>query len=432
MEVFYYPKPPDSEQLEGKHEYMIDKIRQRLSPAIRIIIIFGIISMLGDMVYESARSANSQYLDIIGISAAQIGLVFGIGEFLGYFLRLIAGVFSDKSGKYWLFIFVGYGMLAVVALMGFTTTWNFLIVLILMERIGKAIRNPAKDTILSGVAENQVGIGFAFGLQEALDQIGAFAGPLIFTLVFYFTGENGIPQYQLSYKLLLIPFVLLMLFITYAYRRTTRDNLIPSFSQKEFRAERLKPLFWVYTAFTFFCTLGFVNFSIVGYHLKASSLMSDAGITLLYSGAMIIDAITALLIGRAYDRMKQRTGMKTGGLLVLMAIPFITLLLPFLTLSNSTVLIIIGMAVFGIVMGAHETIMRSAIADITPFYKRGTSYGVFNTGYGLALLGGAALMGLFYDMDKTGLIIGFTCAAEVIALFLYLAMSRMVKNSRQQ
>ncbi len=130
--------------------------------------------------------------------------------------------------------------------------------------------------------------------------------------------------------------------------------------------------------------------------------------------------------------MKQRTGMKTGGLLVLMAIPFITLLLPFLTLSNSTVLIIIGMAVFGIVMGTHETIMRSAIADITPFYKRGTSYGVFNTAYGLALLGGAALMGLLYDMDKTGLIIGFTCAVEAIALFLYLAMSRMVKNSRQQ
>jgi len=166
--------------------------------------------MLGDMVYESARSANTQYFSLLAVSATQIGLVFGIGEFLGYFLRLIAGILSDKSGKYWLFIFAGYGLLLVVPLMGFTGNWNILIVLILMERIGKSLRNPAKDTILSGVAENQVGIGFAFGLQEALDQIGAFAGPLIFTLVFYLAGENGLNQYQSGYKWLFVPFVLLM------------------------------------------------------------------------------------------------------------------------------------------------------------------------------------------------------------------------------
>jgi MFS family permease len=386
--------------------------------------------MLGDMIYESARSANSQYFSLLAVSATQIGLVFGIGEFLGYFLRLIAGILSDKSGKYWLFIFAGYGLLLVVPLMGFTGNWNILIVLILMERIGKSLRNPAKDTLLSGVAENQVGIGFAFGLQEALDQIGAFAGPLIFTLIFYLAGENGLSQYQSGYKWLFVPFVLLMFFVTYAYHRATRDQLITANKKQEFRSEKLKPIFWVYTAFTFFCTLGFVNFSVVGYHLKANNLMSDGNITLLYAGAMAVDAVTALLIGRAYDYMKHKTGVRTGGLLVLSAVPVITLLLPFLTLSRSTVLIVTGMIVFGVIMGIHETVMRSAIADITPFYKRGTGYGVFNTCYGLALLGGAALMGLFYDMDKTGLIIGLTCVTEIIALILYFKMHRMIRTSR--
>ncbi|QAT60172.1 MFS transporter [Acidilutibacter cellobiosedens] len=404
--------------------------KKRFTPAVTVILLFGIISLLGDVVYESARSVNSQYLNLLGVSAAKVGLVFGIGEFLGYFLRLIAGVWSDKSGKYWMFMFVGYGMLLVVPFMGFTMNWNILVVLILMERIGKALRNPAKDTVLSCVAENQVGVGFAFGLQEALDQIGAFAGPLIFTAVFYFTGKNGIVQYQIGYKWLFIAVIFLMLFLTYAYRRVKRDELIPAVAKREFQTEKLKPIFWIYTAFTFFCTLGFVNFSVIGYHLKDKGLMSDGNITLLYSVAMIVDAVTALFIGKAYDRIKAKTGKKTGGLLVLAAIPFITLLLPFLTLSGSIPLIIAGMMIFGIIMGTHETVMRSAIADITPFHKRGTSYGVFNTAYGLALFGGSALMGWVYDLNQTGIIIAFTGVSEVIAVLFYFMMNRMVKTSQ--
>lgn len=406
------------------------ELKKRFSPAVTVIIIFGIISMLGDVIYETARSVNSQYLNLLGISAAKVGLVFGIGEFLGYFLRLVAGFLSDKSGKHWVFMFIGYGTLLVVPVMGFTMNWNILIVLILMERIGKALRSPAKDTILSKVSEKQVGVGFAFGIQEALDQIGAFLGPLIFTMIFYFTGKSGIIQYQSGYKFLIIPFILLMFFLTFANRRVKKEKLIPDTITKEFQSETLKPVFWIYTAFTFFCTLGFVNFSIIGYHLKANSLMTDGNITLLYSVAMIVDAATALLVGKAYDRLKNKTGMKTGGLVVLMFIPFITLLLPFLTLSSSDILIIIGMVAFGIVVGTHETIMRSAIADITPFNKRGTGYGVFNSVYGLALLGGSALMGWLYDLNQMVIIIGFTCVAEVISILIYFKMNRMVKMSK--
>lgn len=407
---------------------MESKIAKRFTPAIMVIILFGVISMLGDMVYEGARGANSQYFNLLNVSAAQVGLVFGIGEFLGYFLRLLAGVLSDKSGKHWIFIFAGYGMLFVVPVMGFTMNWNILIVLILMERIGKSLRNPAKDTILSGVAENQVGTGFAFGLQEALDQIGALTGPLIFSLVFFIASKNGIQEYQSGYKWLFVPFIFLMLFVVYAYFKIKRNNLIDHLKTKEFRSERLRPIFWIYTAFTFFCTLGFVNFSIIGYHLKANNLMPDGNITLLYSGAMAVDALAALLVGKAYDHMKEKTGIKTGGLAVLMAIPFITLLLPFLTMGSSIPLIVTGMVIFGVVMGTHETIMRSAVADITPFYKRGTSFGVFNTGYGLALLIGSALMGWLYDLNQTGIIIIFTCGVEAIAVFLYFKMIHTVKT----
>lgn len=407
---------------------MKDRSENHFTPAVTVIIIFGVISLLGDVVYESARGANSQYLNLLSISAAQIGIVFGIGEFLGYSLRLVAGLLSDKIGRHWLFMFLGYGMLLVVPMMGLTMNWNILFILILMERIGKALRNPAKDTILSEVAESQVGVGFAFGLQEALDQIGAFIGPLIFTAVFYFTGKSNIVQYQFGYKVLFIPYVMLMLFLTFAYRSIKSNKLITDVVKKDYQSENLKPIFWYYTMFTFFCTLGFVNFSIIGYHLKAKSLMTDGNITLVYSVAMIVDAVAALLVGKYYDRIKNKTRKKTGGILVLMGIPLITLLLPILTLSNSIALIVIGILIFGIVMGTHETIMRSAIADITPFRKRGTSYGVFNTSYGLALLGGSAMMGMLYDMNKTGIIIVFTVVAELIATIFYFKMNKLIKE----
>ncbi|MCL2671414.1 MAG: MFS transporter [Clostridiales bacterium] len=396
--------------------------KKRITPAVTVIILFGIISLLGDVVYESARSVNGQYLNILGVSAAQVGLIFGIGEFLGYFLRLLAGIFSDKHGKHWIYIFVGYGMLISVPLIGFTQNWNILFILLLMERIGKALRSPAKDTILSGVAENQVGIGFAFGLQEALDQLGAFAGPMIFTAIFFLTQKNGIPQYQLGYKTLFIALVLLMLFITFVHRKIRRDNLIPQVAKRDRKAKKLQRIFWIYTAFTFFATLGFVNFSFIGYHLKAQELLPDGTITLLYAIAMGVDAVVALIVGLAYDRLKKKTGKKTGGLLVLTAVPFLTLVMPFLVLFQNKALIIAGIVVFGVVMSVHETIMRSAIADITPFHKRGTGYGVFNTAYGLALFVGAAFMGWLYDLQQSGIIMGFVVAVEIVAIVLFFIM----------
>lgn len=407
-------------------------INNKFSPIITVIIIFGLISMLGDILYESARSANSQYLNLLGISAAKVGLVFGIGEFLGYALRLFAGIMSDKTGKHWFFMFVGYGMLLSVPLIGFTTGWNFLVILILMERIGKALRSPAKDTILSGVAENKVGIGFAFGLQEALDQLGAFLGPLIFfTAVFYFTGKSGIGEYQLGYKLLIIPFIILMLFLYFAYKKITHMKLLPSVQNKDFKNEKLEPIFWSYTLFTFFCTAGFVNFSTIGYHLKATGLMSDGKITLLYSLAMLVDAVVAVIVGKSYDKLKEKTGKKNGGILILMTIPLMTMLLPLLTLKNSTILIAIGMVFFGIVMGMQETVMRSAIADITPYNKRGTGYGIFNSVYGLALLAGSALMGLFYDMKSIQLIIAYNVIMEIIAIAIYIKMNNVIKTDNR-
>ena len=107
------------------------RIKRHLSPALTIVILFGVISMLGDLVHESARSVNGQYLSLVGLTATQVGLVFGIGEFLGYTLRLLFGSLLDRSGRYWLFLFIGYGVHLVIPLMGVTTAWGWLYTFIL-------------------------------------------------------------------------------------------------------------------------------------------------------------------------------------------------------------------------------------------------------------------------------------------------------------
>lgn len=393
------------------------------------MLLFGVISMLGDLVHESARSVNGQYLSLVGLSATQVGLVFGLGEFLGYALRLLSGAWLDKSKRYWLFLFVGYGVHLVIPLMGLTTSWGWLYTFILLERIGKALRSPAKDTILSAVAENQIGLGYAFGIQEALDQLGAFLGPLIFTALFYFMGRSSLEVFQLGYQMLVIPFIILMVFLALVHRKFVREALTPQVNASE-KPPRLQPIFWIYSAFTFFVAFGLINFSLIGYHLKTQQIVSDEMVPILYAVAMAVDALVAIFIGKGYDRLKRKLAHKTGGVLILLIVPILTAFVPLLTLSHSMGMLWAGMALMGVVLGAHETVMRSAIADITPFSKRGIGFGIFNTIYGLSLLLGSFLMGWLYDLEQQPIIVAMTIGSEGVAIALYVVLYKRIQRER--
>ena len=379
--------------------------------------------------HESARSVNGQYLSLVGLSATQVGLVFGLGEFLGYALRLLSGAWLDKSKHYWLFLFVGYGVHLVIPLMGLTTSWGWLYTFILLERIGKALRSPAKDTILSAVAENQIGLGYAFGIQEALDQLGAFLGPLIFTALFYFVGSSGLEVFQLGYQLLVIPFIILMVVLVLVHRKFVREALTPQVDTSQ-KPPRLQPIFWIYSAFTFFVAFGLINFSLIGYHLKTQEIVSDGMVPILYAVAMAVDAFVAIFIGKGYDRLKRQLGHKTSGVLILLIVPVLTAFVPLLTLSHSVGMLWVGMALMGVVLGAHETVMRSAIADITPFSKRGIGFGIFNTVYGLSLLLGSLLMGWLYDLEQQPIIVAMTIGSEGVAIALYVVLYKRIQRER--
>jgi len=385
--------------------------------AFSLIILFGLVSLFGDIAYEGARSINGPYLKLLAINATVLGLIAGLGEFLGYALRLVSGYISDKTKSYWLFTFLGYGLLISVPLLSLTGIWQVAALFIILERIGKAIRSPARDTILSQ-ASSQVGTGFGFGLHEAMDQIGAVAGPLVFASLFMAAGKKiGIADYQKGYALLWIPFFLVMVFLFISYHRVPKPEtlVVPN---KNNIPDKLSKIFWLYTLFTFITTTGFCSFILIAFHFKSSGILSDAQIPLFYAIAMGIDALSALAIGKLYDTYKSKRGEDNAGLNLLIIIPLMSLLIPLFAFSKSLHFVIIGVVCWGVVMGIHETIMRSAIADTTSLKKRGTGYGIFNTTYGLAIFLGSFLIGLLYG-QSIRLIFPIVFIIELLAVMVF-------------
>lgn len=398
--------------------------------AIHFIVLFGMVSLFGDMAYEGARSVNGPYLQLLAANALTVGIIAGIGEFLGYVLRLLSGYLSDRTKSYWLLTFIGYGLLLSVPLLSLAGIWQVAAVFIVLERIGKAIRSPARDTILSQ-ASSQVGTGFGFGLHEAMDQIGAIAGPFVFTVLFVLAGRKtvGLLEYQKGYAFLGVPVLLVILCLFVAYRRLPRPGALEASTQTTKVPDTLSKVFWLYTLFTFVATAGFCNFILIAFHFKLRSIFSDAFIPVFYALAMGVDAAAALIIGKMYDVLKSKNDNRNAGLNLLIIIPLLSLFIPALVFVENYAFIIIGLCLWGIVLGIHETIMRSAIADIISLKKRGTGYGIFNTTYGLGVFLGSVLLGFLYDRSIP-LLVAAAFFLQVAAIVVFFFMKKeIVKKS---
>ena len=396
--------------------------------AIRLILLFGLISLLGDIIYEGARGVNGPYLKTLGASAAIVGLVAGIGELLGYLIRLVSGYFSDKTRAHWFFTIFGYSFLMVIPMLALTGVWQFAAIFMVLERIGKGIRSPAKDTILSQ-ATKQVGTGFGFAIVEFMDQVGATIGPLIFTFFFMSIGpgDKSIIDYQHGYSLMWFPFVVLMMVLFAAFFMVKDPEELEKDVVKKPMPDKITRTFWLYCIFTFVTTLGFLNFAIIGYHLKANAIVTDAQIPLLYALAMAVDAVIGLVIGKWYDRLKIKFDNEHAGLLLLILLPLLTAPLPLFTLSYHIGFILTGVVLWGVVMGTHETIMKAGIADITSIRKRGTGYGIFNMMYGIAIFIGSATAGFLYDYS-VNLLVVIMIVVELAALPVFFVLRKRVKS----
>lgn len=365
----------------------------------KFILLLGVVSLLADVTYEGARSITGPYLAFLGASATVVGVVSGFGELVGYVLRFFSGYLSDKTRQYWAITIIGYtANLLAVPLLALAGSWEIAAVLLIMERLGKAIRTPARDVMLSH-ATSRVGSGWGFGVHEAMDQTGAILGPLIVAVVLVLNGT-----YKTGFALLLVPALLALAVLALSRLLYPHPHDL-ELSQPQIGAG-FKKIYWVYIAAVGLIAAGFADFPLIAFHFQKDAVVSAAMIPVFYAVAMGVDALAALVFGRLFDRIGVSAMILVAVLSALFA-PFVFL--------GGFYTALVGMALWGVSMGAQESIMRAAVANMSSPERRGTAYGVFNTVYGVLWFVGSALMGVLYDISITYLV-AFSVLIQLLAI----------------
>ena len=406
----------------------------------RVVWWFGFVSLAADMVYEGARSVYGPLLASLGASAVVVGLVTGAGEAMALVLRLVFGPLADRTGRYWGLTIAGYGLTAVcvplLAVAPFVGGAGLALaaVLILLERAGKAVRSPSKSALLAHVA-SAVGRGRGFGVHKALDQLGAFAGPLLVAGVIAATGVIW-P----SMAVLAIPGAVAMLLLVVIRARVPDPAVYNAVSEPQ-PADRpvgqldpgrsgargwfadsvgsgLPREFFGYALAAGLTTGGLVTFGIIGYHLSVTGLVAVAAVPLVYAGAMGVEALAALGVGLAYDRR--------GGA-VLYAVPVLVALVPALALSGSLWVALVGVAVWGLAYGVQDSTVKALVAEVVETPRRATAYGVFAGVQGAFAVVGGLVAGWLYERSLGALVV-VVAVSQAVALALLVRTVRSLRN----
>jgi predicted MFS family arabinose efflux permease len=378
------------------------------SHALKFVVLVGILSFFADFTYEGSRSIVGPYLAVLGASAAAISIITGLGEFLGYGLRLVSGRAADTSQKFWPIAIFGYIVqMSSVPLLAFVHRWQTAAILIILERIGKAIRNPPRDVMLSH-AGHQIGRGWAFGLHEALDQFGALFGPLLVALVL-----AAQKKYESAFLVLAIPAGVCILFLFVARwiypRPEAMEEKPPAKGSKG-----LSSLFWLYLVAAGLVAAGFVDYPLLAYHLQTKTNVSKDLIPVFYAVAMGVSGVGSLVLGRIYDRL---------GFSVLILLTAATAWFAPLIFFGNFWLALCGAALWGLGMGVHESLIPAAVAPMVPGDRRASAYGLFTTGYGFSWFLGSIAIGFLYQYSLLAVTL-FCIILELAAIPVLVLVNR--------
>ncbi|PYL06885.1 MAG: MFS transporter [Verrucomicrobia bacterium] len=375
----------------------------------RFVIVIGVANFFADLTYEGARGITGPFLGSLGASATVVGFVAGFGELVGYSLRSVTGYFADRTRKYWLVTFVGYiiNMLAVPAL-ALAGNWPVAAGLIVAERTGRAIRKPAVEAMLSDAGKS-IGAGWAFGLHEALDQAGAMVGPLVAALIL-FQGKS----YRSAFAVLLVSALLCLGIVAIARLVHARGAPPEKRPSHLLEAPGSSKAYWIYLAAGALIAAGFADFSLIGFHFRKASVVAENVIPIYYAAAMGAGAAGSLIFGRLLDKLGQP---------VIVVLFFVTALFAPLVFFGGVGLAFLGTVLWGLSMGAQDSLLKAVLTPIIPPGKRSSGFGLFDTVYGVAWFAGSALMGLLYDRSIFALVI-FSVVLQLAALPLLVAAAR--------
>ncbi len=384
---------------------------------LKVFIALSLLSLFADIVYEGARSIGGAYLNLLAAPAIAAGILY-FGELLSYVMRLVGGLaaYRVSSGKmYWILILLGYGMNVFIPLLALAGSWELALMLFFLERLGKGIRAPPRDVILAEVTEG-IGRGRGFGIHELLDQIGAVTGPILVSAMILTQGAPA--GYMTAFWILWIPLILSLSMLGVAMKIYPEPKAVAAIREREER----RPLgrrFWTFLAGSILMMMGFVYWQVIGYYAKdlvSLGIITDPEIPILYLVAMAVDAAIAVPIGMFYDKIGVRS-------LIIAPITAI-LITPTLFLVAGRAGLYLAAVFWGLTMGAMETIMRAAVADLTPIESRSLGYGVYSSGVGLSGTIGAVIPALLYDLRLITPIIAICSVFELAAIIVFATLPK--------
>ncbi len=378
--------------------------------AFAFVLTMGVVNLFADMTYEGGASINGPFLRSLGASATAVSILAGLGEFLGYSLRSISGYVADRTGWYWRITFVGYAVnLLAVPAMSMTGRFRSAAALIVLERVGRALRKPTVEAMLSYSADT-LGRGWVFGLNTALDETGATIGPLLMALAL----SRSVP-YRAAYAWLVVPAVCALAAVAAARFRfpgpaaqAARERLTAS------ATDGFTPRFWLSMAGAAAFGAGLMSFEFISFHMAATGLFADAWIPIGVALATVASIVASLALGRLYDR--------AGLPVALWAMAVGALFSPFVFLGGFAA-VLVGLVLWGVGYAVQDTLLKAIVAGMLPRGRRNFAFGIFFTGYGAGWLIGAVMTGLLYPRSHAGVVV-FAVASQLLAIPLFLMAGR--------
>jgi predicted MFS family arabinose efflux permease len=377
--------------------------------AIRFVLMIGALSFFADFTYEGSRSILGPYLAVLGASAFVVGVVTGFGELLGYGLRLVSGRWADASGRYWPITIFGYvAQMAAVPALALTNNWPAAAALIILERVGKAIRNPPRDSMLAHAGKDVGGFGWVFGLHEGLDQFGALVGPLLVAVVLAHQGS-----WHEAFAVLAAPAAINLTLVVIARLLYPRPQDMESAGPAEVGA-KLPSAYWVYLVGALMMAAGFADYPLIAFHFAKTGVVAGRFIAIFYSVAMAVSGTGSMIFGRLFDRF---------GFRVLIALTIVSALFAPLVFLGGFWVALIGAAVWGLGMGVHESIIPAAVAPMATPERRASAFGLFTACYGAAWFVGSAAIGALLDHSSIGAVV-FCVLVQLAALPFFAWVAR--------
>jgi MFS family permease len=382
--------------------------------ALHFVVMIGVLSFFADFTYEGSRSIIGPYLGSLGASALVVATVTGFGELLGYLLRLGSGRLADRTGLYWPVTIFGYVIqMASVPALALTGSWPAAAALIILERIGKAIRNPPRDAMLSHAGKQLGGYGWAFGLHEALDQFGAMFGPLLVAAMLAWRGD-----YHSAFAVLLVPAIVnigLVLVARWSYPRPQDMEA----SVPDGQTKGLSKIYWVYLGGAVLVAAGFADYPLIAFHFAQARSFSSETVAIFYAVAMAVSGCGSLALGRLFDRF---------GFAVLIGLTLVSALYAPLVFFGGFWTALVGAAIWGLGMGVHESIIPAAVAPMVPVQRRASAFGLFTAGYGTFWFLGSVAIGALYGKSIAG-VVAFCVIAQLFAVPIFIWVGRRYPSS---